>query len=142
MPCIFCIAMVVTGVAGLTAAVIEAAQQRLVRGGASEVKRVSETESVTRLEFGMKAGKKTVPVAITFFKEHGRARIQILSHDLSREEAEKIENRIADLLDLKIVERSDAESEAKVRESFEVPGGRRDREPPTPRTPPPIPRGR
>ena len=45
-----------------------------------------------------------------------------MTHDLTREEAEAIENLIAEALELRIVSRSDAHDEAKVREAF---GGKR-----------------
>jgi hypothetical protein len=118
MPCIFCIAMVMAGAGAIAASTIELMQVRLQKKTGSQVKKVSDTSSVARLEFGMKSGKKTVPIALTVFKEHRRVRIQVLTHDVSRPEAEKIENQIADLLDLKIVDRSSAEDEAKVREAF------------------------
>jgi hypothetical protein len=56
----------------------------------------------------------------------------VLTHDLSRKEAEKLENELADLLDLRILERSSAESERVVREAFDEeppqsePGGERE----------------
>ena len=119
MPCIFCIAMFMAGAGAIAASTIELMQVRLQKKTGTKVKKVSDTSSVARLEFSMKSGKKAVPVALTVFKEHRRARIQILTHEISRPEAEKIENQIADLLDLKIVDRSSAEDEAKVREAFE-----------------------
>jgi hypothetical protein len=48
-----------------------------------------------------------------------RVRIQVLTHDLDQAEASKLEDNLADALDLRVVERSDPASEARVREAFE-----------------------
>ena len=99
--------------------VIDRMQERLETRSQGRVRRVSDTESTARLEADVSVGKRTVPVAVTVYKEHDRVRIQILTHDLTREEAEKLEDELALLLDLKVVERSDPESEAKVREAMD-----------------------
>jgi hypothetical protein len=56
-------------------------------------------------------------VAITVYKDWGRVRIQLLTHALSREQVEALENRIAELLGLRIVNRSDEQDEEPVREA-------------------------
>jgi hypothetical protein len=118
MPCIFCIAVFMSAAATVTASGIELIQMRLKKKAATPVKKVADTESVAKFELGMKAAGKTVPVAITVFKEHKRVRIQVMSHEIPRAEAEKLENQIADLLDLKIIDRSHEKGEEKVREAF------------------------
>jgi len=118
MPCVFCIAMFMAGAGAIAASTIELMQVRLQKKATGKVKKVSDTSSVARFEFGMKSGRKTAPIAVTVFKEHRRVRIQVLTHEISREESEKIENQIADLLDLKIVDRSSPQDEAKVREAL------------------------
>jgi hypothetical protein len=70
-------------------------------------------------EFEVPAAAKDVPVAVTVLKEATRVRIQVLTHDISRPDAEKLENQLADALQVRIVERSSAETEAKVREAME-----------------------
>jgi hypothetical protein len=45
-------------------------------------------------------------------------RIQVLTHDLTRAEAEAVEDMLARVLELEIVDRSDAHDEQKVREAF------------------------
>ena len=60
---------------------------------------------------------RDVPVAVTVYKDYGRVRIQVLTHDISREDAEKLEDMLAEALGLKIVDRSDEHDEEKEREA-------------------------
>ena len=117
MPCIFCIAVgfAVAGAAG--AATVDRLIERLKGKAEGPVRKVTESESVAKVELDVKAAGKQVPVAVTVFKDSGRVRIQLLNHELSRPEAEKLQNELADVLDLRIVERSREEDEAKVREA-------------------------
>ena len=117
MPCVFCIAVgfALAGAAG--AATVDALIERLSSRAKGPVRKVSESESVAKVELDVEAAGKQVPVAVTVFKDSGRVRIQMLNHELGRPEAEKLQNEIADLLDLRIVERSREEDEAKVREA-------------------------
>ena len=124
MPCIFCIA-VFTALAGqVTAAVVDQINDRLQKKAKGPVRKTTDTESVTKLELVVEAAGKDVPVAVTVFKPAKRVRIQVLNHSLSREDAEKLQNQLADMLDLRVVERSDPESEAKVREAHDNAGRR------------------
>jgi len=124
MPCIFCIA-VFTALAGqVTAAVIDQINDRLRKKAKGPVRKTTDTESVTKMELVVEAAGKDVPVAVTVFKPAKRVRIQVLDHSLGREDAEKLQNQLADLLDLRVVERSDPESEAKVREAHDHAGRR------------------
>ena len=117
MPCVFCIAVgfALAGAAG--AATVDALVARLSSKAKGPVRKVSESESVAKVELDVDEAGKEVPVAVTVFKDSGRVRIQLLTHELARPDAEKLQNEIADLLDLRIVERSREEDEAKVREA-------------------------
>lgn len=117
MPCVFCIAVgfALAGAAG--AATVDALIARLSSKAKGPVRKVTESESVAKVELDVEAAGKQVPVAVTVFKDSGRVRIQLLNHELARPDAEKLQNEIADLLDLRIVERSREEDEAKVREA-------------------------
>jgi hypothetical protein len=53
------------------------------------------------------------------YKKHKRVRVQVMTHDLTRAEAEAVEDLIAATLELRIVDRSDAHDEQKVREAFD-----------------------
>ena len=140
MPCVFCIAMFITGATAITTAAVESIMKKLAKASETPVRKVADTSSVAKFELEMKAGRKETPVMVTIFKESKRVRIQILSHDLNRIEAEKIENQIADLLDLKILDRSHLDKGAKVRESFEhAPDARSTGELPGRERPPPVP---
>ena len=118
MPCIFCIAVFAALAGTVTAALVDRTQRKLEEEAEGPVRRVADTKSVAKFEATFRVGRKQAPVAITLYKEHGRARIQILTHDLDRDDVEKLQNHLADLLDLKILARSDPESEAKVHAAF------------------------
>ncbi|HEX2063885.1 MAG TPA: hypothetical protein VHE80_05645, partial [Acidimicrobiales bacterium] len=117
---IFCIAVFVALAGQVTSAVVDQIAARLEEKASGPVRKTSDTESVAKLEFEIEAGGKEVPVATTVFKQSRRVRIQLMDHELSREEAEKLQNLLADLLDLRVVERSDPGSEAKVRQAHDA----------------------
>ena len=117
MPCIFCIAVGFAVAGAVGAATVDGLIERLKGRAKGPVRKVTESESVAKVELDVEAEGKQVPVAVTVFKESGRVRIQLLNHALGRPEAEKLQNQIADLLDVRIVERSTEEEEAKVREA-------------------------
>lgn len=129
MPCYFCVAVFIGLSGAVTGAVIDQIEKKLNKKAATKVKRGAETDSVTKLEAAFKVGAHTVPVAITVFKEHKRVRIQVLNHEIPRKEAGKLVNMIADLLDLKVTDRSHPESEKKVREAVEAAATSMDRIP-------------
>lgn len=79
---------------------------------------VADTASVAKVEGQVSYGGRGVPFAVTAFKESERARVQLLTHDLSTEDAEKVLMQVAEALDLRIVARSQPESEQKVHEAF------------------------
>jgi hypothetical protein len=105
--CIFCIAVLAIVAGALTAASVDEMEQQLSEKG--DVTRVSDTESVARFELDVEVADKTAPVAVTVYKEHSRVRIQILTHELTPEEAEKLEDELAEAVGAKIVDRSSPE---------------------------------
>ena len=109
MVCIFCIAVLAIVAGALTAASVDQIEEQLADKG--EVTRVSDTESVARFELTVDVGGTEAPVAVTLYKEHSRARIQILTHDLTPEEAERLEDELAEAIGAKIVDRSSPEGE-------------------------------
>jgi hypothetical protein len=107
--CIFCIAVLAIVAGALTAASVDEIEEQL--GEKGDVTRVSDTESVARFELTVDVAGKKAPVAVTLYKEHSRARIQILTHALTPEEAERLEDELAEAIGAKIVDRSSPEGE-------------------------------
>jgi hypothetical protein len=110
--CIFCIAVLAIVAGALTAASVDEIEEQLGdKAAAGEVQRVSDTESVARFELTVEVGRKSAPVAVTLYKEHSRVRIQILTHELTPEEAEQVEDELAEAIGATIVDRSSPEGE-------------------------------
>jgi septal ring factor EnvC (AmiA/AmiB activator) len=118
MPCIFCIAVVTAVVAQAGAGIADLLADRLRTVTADPVERTADTGSVARLETAVPLDGRSVPVALTLYKAHGRVRIQVLSHELSRDDAEKLQNLVAEACGLQIVERSSPEGEQVVRSAM------------------------
>ena len=112
MVCIFCIAVLAIVAGALTAASVDQIEEQLAEKADGEVQRVSDTESVARFELTVEVGSKKAPVAVTLYKEHNRVRIQILTHELTPEEVEKLEDELAESVGAKIVDRSSPEGDA------------------------------
>ena len=131
MPCIFCIAVFTILAGAVTTAVLDQIEAKLASASGAPVRRTTETASVTKFELdvtvpalpgtirgrGQHAPTRRVPVAVTVFKGPKRVRIQVLTHEITRVEAEAVEDHLAEVVGLRIVDRSDQESEAKVREA-------------------------
>jgi hypothetical protein len=66
------------------------------------------------------AGPATAPVVLTVYKRDGRARIQVLTHQLQRAQSQALQQRIAALAELRIVEWSNPQTEQKVRDAVEA----------------------
>lgn len=120
MPCIFCLAVFAMLAGTVTTLVLDQMEARLSSVAASPVRRTVDSASAASFETTVRLGSKEVPVAVTVYKKYKRVRIQVLTHELSRDEAEAVENLVAQALDLRIVDRSDAHDEEKVREAFGV----------------------
>ena len=112
MPCIFCIA----AIAMIAGAVATAAADRIEAGltaqAAGPVRRAVDTDSVAKWELDVKVGSKTVPVAVTLFKDSGRVRIQILTHVLSAEQIQELFERLCLAIEADLVSQSDPADEA------------------------------
>lgn len=111
MVCIFCIAVLAIVAGALTAASVDDVEEKLADKADGEVQRVSDTESVARFELTVEVDGKKAPVAVTLYKEHSRVRIQILTHELTPEQAEKLEDDLAEAVGAKIVDRSSPDGE-------------------------------
>ncbi len=120
MPCIYCLAVFAMLAGTVTTLVLDQMESRLSAVAATPVRRTVDSASAATFETTVRLGSREVPVAVTVYKKHKRVRIQVMTHDLSREEAEAVENLIAQALDLRIVDRSDAHDEEKVREAFGI----------------------
>ncbi len=148
MVCIFCIAVLAIVAGALTAASVDDIEVSLADKADGEVTRVSDTESVARFELTVDVSGTKAPVAVTLYKEHSRARIQVLTHALTPEQVERLEDELAEAIGAKIVDRSSPEGEehdeaghdhapAAEAERVEVPTDvpERPRQPEPPRTP-------
>lgn len=102
------------------AAAVDKIEEKLSSKASGEVERVADTESVSKWTFKVKVGRKEVPVAVTLYKDHSRVRIQVLTHELTREETERLQDELADALEAEIVSRSDEEQEQKVKDAEEA----------------------
>ena len=126
MPCIFCLAVFAMLAGAVTTLVLDQMEQRLAAVTLGPPERVVDTASTARFDArvacppvagGGRAGRP-IPVSVTVYKKYKRVRIQVMTHDLTRAEAEAVEDLVARALDLDIVDRSDAHDEELVREAF------------------------
>jgi hypothetical protein len=111
MPCIFCIAAGIMIAAALTSTAVEEIEEKL-KGALQDVEQKINTESVAmwkgsaRVEQdGLRKNPQIIPVAIHYYKKHDRARIQILTHEISQTDAEALQDLICTTLGAKIVSR-------------------------------------
>ena len=120
MVCIFCIAVLMIVAGALTTAHLDEMEANLAEKAANgDVKRTVDTDSVTKFDLVVRVGSKDAPVAVTIYKAHKRIRIQILTHDLTAEEVEQLEDELAEALGAEIVDRSDPEHEASAQHEAE-----------------------
>jgi hypothetical protein len=110
--CIFCIAILAIVAGALTAASVDEVEEQLAEKADGELKRVSDTESVARFELTVDVDGTKAPVAVTLYKEHRRARIQILTHELTPEQVKRLQDELAEAIGATITERSDPQEEA------------------------------
>jgi hypothetical protein len=116
---------IVLGLVGAAGAVIESSdtvievlrgiEQLLQTRSSHLVRRTADSKTVTRFEADVDFGRRSVPVAVTVYKRDARAEMQVMTHDISREDAERLEDELAALLRFEIVERSNAHTEQVVR---------------------------
>ncbi|HEX5417681.1 MAG TPA: hypothetical protein VFZ25_18645 [Chloroflexota bacterium] len=107
MPCIFCIAALAMVGAALAPAAIEGID-RALRSALPDARRSADSGTMTKWEGtytipGPRA--KRVPVAVYIYKGSGRTRVQIKSHDVSRAEAEAIQDDLAGRIGAKVLAR-------------------------------------
>lgn len=130
MPCIFCIAVFAMLATAVTTAVLDQLEDRLAREAAGPLRR-TDSGLVARYEFEFPvppppsgpwggAGPATAPVVLTVYKRYGRARIQVLTHQLQRAQAQALQQRVAALAGLQIVEWSNPQTEQKVRDAIDA----------------------
>lgn len=126
MPCIFCLAVFAMLAGAVTTLVLDQMEERLSRVTLGPPERVVDSASVARFDAqvacppvpgGGRAGRP-IAVSVTVYKKYKRVRIQVMTHDLTRAEAEAVEDLVAQALDLEVVDRSDAHDEELVREAF------------------------
>lgn len=112
MPCIFCIAVFMLIAGALTSAQVDEVESKLAdKADGGSVRRTVDSDSVAKFELSARVGDKAVPVAVTVFKEHGRVRIQVLTHELKPEEVEALEDELAQALEAEVVDRQDGSTE-------------------------------
>jgi hypothetical protein len=133
MVCFFCIATIalISGAVGATALEgIRAALEQLAKHG---VTLADDTPSTQRLELEVAvpdvasgterekpgAAPATVPVAVTVYKKHSRVRVQVLTHDVTRREAEAVQDAVVAAAGLTLVHRSDVHEQDVVHEAVE-----------------------
>jgi septal ring factor EnvC (AmiA/AmiB activator) len=104
----------------ITTVVLDRMEAKLATIATGPVSRAVDSESVAKFETSVRlpGADRQIPVAVTVYKKHKRVRIQVLTHELTRAEAEAVENLVAEALELRIVDRSDAHDEEKVRAAF------------------------
>lgn len=127
MPCLFCIAVFVMLAGAVTGVVLDQLESRLHAVAREGVTRSADTRQTTRFELavavpdlpGQPAHGVVVPVAVTVFKKHKRVRIQVLSHAVTRAQAEAVQDRVAAAASFDIISRSQEATERKVSGAIE-----------------------
>lgn len=132
MACFFCVAagaLVATGVAGAAVDAVASALQAVASRG--EVRRTDQTASQVRYEMsvpaaaagaGLPAGTD-VPVVVTVYPRHQRVRVQVLTHDVDRRQAEAVQDVVVRALGATVVHRSDVHEHDVVHHAQEALGG-------------------
>ena len=132
MVCFFCIATIalISGAVGATTLEgIRAALGQLAKNGVTVA---DDTPSTQRLELEVavpevktaedderRTAPATVPVAVTVYKKHSRVRVQVLTHDVTRREAEAVQDAVVAAAGLTLVHRSNEHEQEVVHEAVE-----------------------
>jgi len=111
--------MVVAGT--IAASAIDQMQSALQAKSGEPVTKTVDSDSVAKLETSFRVEGKVAPVAVTIYKTSGRARIQVLTHDLSPQGVRGLQDEIALALGARIVDRSDLSGNSLVRETPPAP---------------------
>jgi hypothetical protein len=124
LPCFFCIAAFVAVAGSITTAVLDKLADDLDEVAVDDVTRTVDTDKVATFALDVAAppdagrdGVATdtpVPVEVTTYKQAGRARISVRTHDVSAEQAEAIQDRVAAAVGLEVTERSGAQLQQRV----------------------------
>lgn len=119
MPCFFCIAVFVMLAGAVTSAVVEQLRNNVSRVSTTPPLITTDSNSSARIEMTV-AGPRNlqVPVHLTVYKKQQRVRIQVMTHDVSREEAQQIQAMVAQAAQLNVIGGSDPASEAIVHETI------------------------
>lgn len=137
MPCIFCIAVFMLVAGTIAASAIDQMQASLEAKAGAPVRKTVDSESVAKLETVFEIEGKVAPVAVTIYKASGRARIQILTHDLSPGGVRSLQDEIAVALGARIVDRTDMSGSSLMRETPPPPAvGTEQETPPSPKEEP------
>jgi hypothetical protein len=119
MPCFFCIAVFVMLAGSITGAVIEQIRNNVARVSSTPPVIAADSASSSRIEMTVHGPRGLqVPVNLTVYKKQQRVRIQVMTHDVTREEAQQIQYMVAQAAQLQIVGGSDPASEAIVHETL------------------------
>lgn len=119
MVCFFCIAVFVMLAGAVTSGVIEQLRSNVARVSTTPPQLTADSAASSKIELTV-AGPRglTVPVNLTVYKKQQRIRIQVMTHDVSREEAQQIQAMVARAAQLEILGGSDPASEAIVHETI------------------------
>jgi Ni/Co efflux regulator RcnB len=82
MPCIFCIAVIAMIAGAMAAGAVDQVEDGLADKAAGTLRRAADTDTVTKWDLTVKVGSRSVPLAVTLFKDHGRVRVQKLLREI------------------------------------------------------------
>lgn len=132
MVCFFCIATIALVAGAMGTGTIEAIRAGLEQLSRDGVKVTDDTASTQRLELAVEvpeaarsrtapvpAAERAVPVAVTLYKKHGRVRVQVLTHDVTRAQAEAVQDTVLKAAGLTLVHRSDEHEQHVVHDAVE-----------------------
>lgn len=131
MVCFFCIATIALIGSAVGASAVEGVRAALQQLSKNGVTLADDTPSTQRLELEVAvpevAGERekpgsppaTVPVAVTVYKKHNRVRVQVLTHDVTRREAEAVQDAVVAAAGLTLVHRSNEHEQEVVHEAVE-----------------------
>jgi hypothetical protein len=126
--CFFCIAVFTLLAGAVSAATLDTVEDQLAAKASDGVRRVSDTDSMARFELDVDVDGRNAPVAVTVYKEHARVRIQVLTHELTREQIERIEDELAKAVEADVVDRSNPDVELPGDDDRDHDDGDRDRD--------------
>jgi hypothetical protein len=119
VPCFFCLAVFMMLAGAVTTSVIEALRANVATVATTPPAITADSATMARIELTV-AGPRNlqVPVNMTVYKKQQRIRIQVMTHDVSRDEARAVQELVARAAGLQIIGGSDPASEALVHETL------------------------